>query len=165
MKSVQKWLKCVVASGVMLGVASVSSNLCAAGRSVSQCANCEQWNMPQAPFRIYGNSYYVGTHGLSAVLIISDFGHVLIDGGLPESAAQIAQNIATLGLKVGDIKAILNSHAHFDHGGGIAELQRLSGAPLYVRRPSISFGWSRSAVACRYSLQAGHQRRPAAMCC
>ena len=93
-------------------------------------------NTPQAPFKIYGNTYYVGTHGLTAVLITSDVGHVLIDGGLPESAPQIAANIATLGFKIGDVKAILNTHVHFDHAGGIAELQRLSGAAVYVRRPS-----------------------------
>lgn len=95
-----------------------------------------QLNTPHAPFKIYGNTYYVGTQGLTAVLITSDFGHVLIDGGLPESAAQIATNIATLGFKIGDVKAILNSHVHFDHAGGLAELQRRSGAPVYVRRPS-----------------------------
>ena len=93
-------------------------------------------NTPHAPFKIYGNTYYVGTQGLTAVLITSDFGHVLIDGGLPESAPQIAANIATLGFKIGDVKAILNTHVHFDHAGGIAELQRLSGAAVYVRRPS-----------------------------
>jgi metallo-beta-lactamase class B len=136
MKSVQKIFKGGIAIVVVLASALASPGIHAAGRSASNCPNCETWNAPHAPFRIYGNTYYVGTNGLGAVLITSDYGHVLIDGGLPESAAQIAQNIATLGFKVGDIKAILNSHAHFDHGGGIAELQRLSGAPLYVRRPS-----------------------------
>ena len=83
-------------------------------------AQIKELNAPQAPFKIYGNTYYVGTHGLSSVLITSDFGHVLIDGGLPESAAQIAANIQTLGFKLGDVKALLNSHTHFDHAGGLA---------------------------------------------
>src|SRR5256885_7542830 len=55
--------------------------------SKSDCASCKVWNMPQEPFKIFGNTYYVGTHGLSAILITSPTGHVLIDGGLPESAA------------------------------------------------------------------------------
>ncbi len=84
--------------------------------------------MPQQAFRIYGNTYYVGTHGLSSVLITSGTGHVLIDGALPESAPLIAANIRSLGFRIEDVKLILNSHAHFDHAGGIAELQRLSGA-------------------------------------
>ena len=84
--------------------------------------------MPQQPFRIYGNSYYVGTHGLGSVLITSAAGHVLIDGDLPESVPQIVAHIRSLGFKAEDIKLIVNSHVHFDHAGGIAELQKLSGA-------------------------------------
>lgn len=94
------------------------------------CAPCAEWNVSQKPFKIYGNAYYVGTHGLSSILITSPTGHVLIDGALPESAPKIEQNIRELGFRVGDIKLILNSHVHFDHAGGIAELQRLSGAPV-----------------------------------
>lgn len=100
------------------------------------CAECEAWNADQEPFRIWGNTYYVGTKGLSAVLVTSDWGHTLIDGGLPQSAPKIAANIEKLGFKITDVKAIFNSHAHFDHAGGIAELQRLSGAKVYTRRPA-----------------------------
>jgi metallo-beta-lactamase class B len=92
------------------------------------CEHCAEWNAPQRPFRIYGNTYYVGPHGLSSVLITSQAGHVLIDGGLPESASQIATHVRELGFRVEDIKVIVNSHVHFDHAGGIAELQRMSGA-------------------------------------
>ena len=94
----------------------------------SSCADCPAWNMPQQPFRIYGNTYYVGTRGLGSVLITSPAGHVLIDGALPESVPQIVGNIRSLGFRVEDIKLIVNSHVHFDHAGGIAELQKLSGA-------------------------------------
>lgn len=88
------------------------------------------WNAPQEPFALYGNTYYVGTHGLSSVLITSKAGHILIDGGSPESPAFIVQHIRQLGFKVEDIHYILSSHEHFDHAGGIAELQRLSGATV-----------------------------------
>jgi metallo-beta-lactamase class B len=94
----------------------------------SSCKECSTWNVPQQPFKIYGNTYYVGTHGLGSVLITSPTGQVLIDGALPESALQIASNIRSLGFRVKDIKLIVNSHVHFDHAGGIAELQKLSGA-------------------------------------
>ncbi len=87
-----------------------------------------EWTAAQEPFRIYGDTYYVGTRGLSAILITSKTGHVLIDAPMAENAGQITQHIRTLGFRVEDIKLILNSHAHFDHAGGIAELQRLSGA-------------------------------------
>src|SRR3954453_21037837 len=92
------------------------------------CPSCAEWNAPQAPFRIYGNTYYVGPHGLSSILITSEAGHVLVDGGLAESAGQIAIHIRQLGFRVEDVKLIVNSHVHFDHAGGISELQRFSGA-------------------------------------
>lgn len=92
------------------------------------CRSCAGWNEPQAPIRIHGNTYYVGTRGLTALLITSPEGHVLIDGALPNSAPLILQNIRTLGFDPRDIRLILNSHAHFDHAGGIAALARASGA-------------------------------------
>jgi metallo-beta-lactamase class B len=98
------------------------------------------WNMPQQAFKIYGNSYYVGTHGLGSVLITSDTGHVLIDGALPESVPQIVANIRSLGFRVEDIRLIVNSHVHFDHAGGIAELQKLSGARV------LASPWSASVM-------------------
>lgn len=94
------------------------------------CPSCAAWNAPQAPFRLHGNSWYVGTGGLSAVLVASDDGLVLIDGGLPQSAPVIAANIESLGFALSDIRWILNSHAHYDHAGGIAALKRLSGADV-----------------------------------
>jgi metallo-beta-lactamase class B len=94
------------------------------------CPSCAGWNAPQAPLRIFGNSWYVGTRGLAAILITSNEGHVLIDGGLPESAPQIVESIAALGFRIEDVKLLLNSHAHYDHAGGIAALQRASGAAV-----------------------------------
>lgn len=94
------------------------------------CASCAEWNAPQRPFRIFGNSYWVGTHGLGSILVTSPQGHVLIDGALPESAPAILASIRALGFRVEDVKLILNSHAHFDHAGGIAELQRATGAQV-----------------------------------
>jgi len=88
------------------------------------------WYQEQAPFRIFGNTYYVGTRGLSAILITSDAGHVLIDGTLPDTASLVAKSIRALGFRVEDIELIVNSHTHSDHAGGIAELQRLSGASV-----------------------------------
>ena len=42
----------------------------------------------------------------------------------------IKDHIAKLGFKVSDIKIILNSHAHFDHTGGFAEIKKDTGAQL-----------------------------------
>lgn len=88
------------------------------------------WNRPTAPFRVIGNVYYVGTDGLSAFLITGPAGHVLIDGGLPESAPLIAANVVRLGFRLRDVRYLLINHAHFDHAGGLAELKRRTGAKL-----------------------------------
>lgn len=100
-------------------------------------AAANDWNTPQKPFALYGNTYYVGTHGLSAVLITSNEGHILIDGGSDKSPAQIVRNIRQLGFKVEDIRLILSSHEHIDHAGGIAELQRLSGAEVLAGSAAV----------------------------
>lgn len=88
------------------------------------------WAQKQNPFQIYGNTYYVGSRGLSAILVTSPEGHVLIDGTLPENAAMIESNIRALGFRVQDIKLILNTHTHFDHAGAIAAIARDSGAQV-----------------------------------
>ncbi len=102
----------------------------AAARRAAECPSCAEWNAPERPFRIHGNAWFVGTRGLTAVLITSRDGHVLLDGGLPESAPRIMASIRALGFRVEDVRLIVNSHAHEDHAGGIAELQRASGAAV-----------------------------------
>lgn len=92
------------------------------------CDNCEEWNRDQKPFHIVGNTYYVGMQGLSSVLVKTDRGLILLDGDLPQSVPLIAAHIKALGFDVHDVRWILSSHAHFDHAGGIAALQRISGA-------------------------------------
>jgi len=110
----------------LLALAALASGQ--SGAPASSCDNCPEWNRPQPPFRVYGNTYYVGPHGLTSILLTSRAGHVLLDGALPESVPQIVANIRSLGFRIEDVKLIVNSHVHFDHGGGISELQRLSGA-------------------------------------
>lgn len=105
-----------------------------------ECPSCAAWNAPHAPARIHGNTWYVGTRGLSAILITSTDGHILIDAGLPESAPLIIENIRRLGFRVEDVRIILNSHAHFDHAGGIAAIQQRSRAEI------VAHPWSAAVI-------------------
>jgi metallo-beta-lactamase class B len=101
------------------------------------------WNQPMEPFRIAGNIYYVGTAKLASFLITTPQGDFLLDGGLPESAPLIEKSIAKLGFRLTDVKILINSHAHFDHAGGLAALKRDTGAQLITSRAdgeSISQG-------------------------
>jgi metallo-beta-lactamase class B len=75
-----------------------------------------------------GNIHYVGTDTVSAFLITTPDGHFLIDGILAQSVPQILENIYALGFDPNDVKYLLNSHAHIDHAGGLAGLQRATGA-------------------------------------
>lgn len=95
-----------------------------------QCKDWDEWDKPGPPFRIFGNTYYVGTCGISALLIVGGKGHVLIDSGTQKGAEYIAKNIEELGFHLTDIKLLLNSHEHFDHVGGMATLQSRTGATL-----------------------------------
>lgn len=103
-----------------------------------------RWNDPFPPFKVMGNIYYVGTTGVSSWLITTPHGHVLIDGALPQTPPQIIANIHALGFDIHDVKYLLNSHAHFDHAGGLAALQRASGASMVA------------SAADRATLEVGH---------
>jgi metallo-beta-lactamase class B len=102
----------------------------------SDCPPCAEWNEPQRPVHLFGNTYYVGTRGLASILIASPDGHVLIDGGLPDSAPLILSNISALGFDPSDVRIILNSHVHYDHAGGIAALQQVTGARVIASEHS-----------------------------
>ena len=88
------------------------------------------WNQPVEPFRIFGPLYYVGASDIAAYAIATPEGLIVLDGGFPETAPLIEKNLATLGFGIGDVKILLNSHAHFDHAGGLAELVAKSGATV-----------------------------------
>jgi len=113
-----------------------------------------EWNRPVAPFRIIGNIYYVGVSGVTSFLITTPQGHILLDGGFPETAPLIEKSIAALGFRIQDVRMLLNSHAHYDHCGGLAELKHLSGGQMIASRPDaevlesggrVSFeGWKNS---------------------
>jgi metallo-beta-lactamase class B len=89
-------------------------------------------HIPCEPFRIAGNLYYVGSGDVTAFLLTGPQGHVLIDGGYPESAPMIEKSIGQLGFEITDVEVLLNSHAHFDHAGGLKALQDASGAQLWI---------------------------------
>ncbi|HEX5005916.1 MAG TPA: subclass B3 metallo-beta-lactamase [Hyphomonadaceae bacterium] len=119
-----KWIAVVLASAAML----------AAPPALAQA----NWNKPTEPFPIIDNVYYVGTEGLGAYLFKTDAGLILLDGATPEGAPIIETNMAKLGFKISDVKILLNSHAHFDHSGGLAQLKKDSGAQLAAMEGDIS---------------------------
>ena len=94
-----------------------------------------RWNAPVAPFRIADNLYYVGTADLAAYLVVDPAGMILLDGGLPQSAPLILDSIRKLGFDPGRVRYLINSQAHFDHAGGLAELKAATGGKLLASAP------------------------------
>jgi len=96
---------------------------------------------PAEPFRIAGNFYYVGASDVAAFLITGPEGHVVLDGGYPSTARLIMASIAKLGFDIRDVKVLINSEPHPDHGGGLTVLQQASGARLWAS------DWSAGSLA------------------
>lgn len=95
-----------------------------------------EWDMPAPPVRVHGNTYYVGTCGITALLIAGTDGHILVDGGTEKGAEIVAANIARLGFNIRDVRYILTSHEHRDHAGAIGALQEMSGATVVASGPA-----------------------------
>lgn len=102
-----------------------------------RCPDGAGWSDPTPPLKVFGNTWYVGTCGISALLITGDNGHVLIDGATPEAGPMIVESVRTLGFDPKDVRVLLNTHEHIDHAGGLAAIQQATGAPLRARRPGL----------------------------
>ena len=106
-----------------------AANLSGASFSES-CEDWDDWDKAAPPFRILGNSWYVGTCGIAAILVASPQGHVLIDSGTEAGGELILANLRRIGVDPEDVRYILASHEHFDHVGGHAILAKATGAQI-----------------------------------
>ena len=75
------------------------------------------------PYKAFDNVYYVGICWVSAWLITSPNGHVLIDTLYGPYTSQLLGNVRTLGFDPKDIKLVVVTHGHVDHAGGIGQLR------------------------------------------
>ena len=81
-------------------------------------------NLPFAPFKLAEGLYYVGASDYTSYLIVTKDGLIVIDGGDAPTGKQVVANIRTLGFDPAKVKVLLNTHAHFDHAAGLAEIKR-----------------------------------------
>ncbi|HJW44874.1 MAG TPA: subclass B3 metallo-beta-lactamase [Lysobacter sp.] len=96
------------------------------------------WRQPIPSFQIADSTWYIGTAGLSALLIKTPQGAVLIDGGLPQAADMLLKRMRELGVAPHDLKLILHSHAHGDHVGPLAAVKRATGARVVSNAESAA---------------------------
>ena len=97
-----------------------------------KCKGSDDWEKPAPPVRIHGNTYLVGTCGISSILIVGSDGDILIDSGTERGADLVAANIRKLGFNPTDVRVLLHSHEHFDHVGGMARMEQLTGGQLFA---------------------------------
>ena len=95
------------------------------------------------PYKAFDNVYYVGICWVSAWLITSPKGHVLIDTLYGPYTSQLLENIRTLGFDPKDIKLVVVTHGHVDHAGGIGQLK--SELALGTRFAMTKEGWREGA--------------------
>jgi metallo-beta-lactamase class B len=125
----------IVAAGLLLAAAAPAPPPQALATEAQaswarQCKDWDDWDKAGPPYLIHGQTYYVGTCGIAAILIVGPDGHTLIDSGTDAGAKVVAANIRKLGFKPADVNTLLMTHEHHDHVGGMARLQKLTGAHL-----------------------------------
>lgn len=94
------------------------------------CEAWDDWEKPAPPFHIHGGTYHVGTCGISAILITSSEGHLIIDSGTDRGGELVAANIEALGFSLSNVRFLTHTQEHGDHVGGIAYLKRRTGAHM-----------------------------------
>src|SRR6185312_4769652 len=93
--------------------------------------NVPAGNAPFPPFKMADNLYYVGGDDWTSYLIVTKAGLIVIDGGDAKVGKQVVGNIRTLGFDPANVKILLNTHEHFDHAAGLAEIKRAAPAAKF----------------------------------
>ena len=79
-------------------------------------------------FKIFDNLSFVGIEWVSAYVLETSEGLVLIDSLYEGHMDHLLNGMRKLGYDPADIKAVLCTHGHWDHLGGAAHIQELTGA-------------------------------------
>lgn len=101
-----------------------------------------------APYKVFDNVYYVGICWVSAWLITSPKGHVLIDTLYGPYTDKLLDNVRAMGFDPADIKQVVITHGHFDHAGGAARLKVLLPKARYAMTAE---GWREAAESAAQS--------------
>jgi metallo-beta-lactamase class B len=94
----------------------------------------DNFNEKKEPFRMIGNIYWVGHSQVGSFLIKTSQGNILMDTTSPEEAEWTRENIEKLGIKMRDIKIMINSHTHAEHMGGFPMFKELTGARIIMSK-------------------------------
>jgi metallo-beta-lactamase class B len=89
------------------------------------------------PHKVIGNIYYVGTRTLSAFLITTPQGHILINTTYERNVPVLEKSVADLGFKFADVRIVLGTHAHGDHQEGDAAVKQKTGAQVMAMAEDV----------------------------
>jgi metallo-beta-lactamase class B len=95
-----------------------------------------------APWKAFDNVHFVGICWVSAWLITSPKGHILIDTLYDPFVDTLLDNIRKVGADPKDIKVVLITHGHFDHAAGAVKLKPLLPRARFVMTET---GWREGA--------------------
>ena len=71
---------------------------------------------------------------VNAYIVEESRGVTVIDTGTPGSGTKIVAAVEQLGHRARDVRAVLVTHAHSDHSGGLQVVKSLTGAEAYMHR-------------------------------
>jgi metallo-beta-lactamase class B len=97
----------------------------------------EEQVTPFPPHKIVGNLYYVGSYSLSAFLVATPEGHMLINTNWERAVDGLKTSVEALGFAFDDIEVILGSHAHGDHMEGDALVAQMTGARVMAMAADV----------------------------
>lgn len=90
------------------------------------------WEYDIAPFQISDDIWYVGNSSVSAHLIDTGDGLILIDTCYPQTAYMLIESIRKCGFDPEDIRFILHTHVHYDHIGATRMLVEKYGCKTFL---------------------------------
>ena len=70
-------------------------------------------------------------------ILEGDDGLTVVDAGVPRSWDSLHEALRTLGRSPGEIRAVVLTHAHFDHVGFAERARRELGVPVYVHENDV----------------------------
>jgi len=110
-----------------------------AAKSLELRAQIKTPGGPAEPFKMIGNLYWVGEQNGEVYILTSPQGHIMLGAGYLQGAEGVEQNIAKMGLKLSDIKAILINHNHADQTGATSYFKQKTGAQVMAGFGEVPF--------------------------
>jgi metallo-beta-lactamase class B len=154
------WSACALAAGASPALAQPFDGCPSApilerfesfGRSGRMPMELGRWlNDPKAqyiePFRAFDDVFFVGVCWVSAWVVRTSAGPVLIDTLHEPHVDQLLANLKRVGVDPSELRYVLMTHGHFDHVGGAARIRALAPSARFVMTRR---GWDEAMASAR----------------